>query len=261
MGDINGWIVISRQLQEHWLWDEKPFGKGQAWIDLLFLANYKDKKKICKGEIVTCKRGDVNYSISFLADRWGWDRKTVRRFLAVLESDGMVTVSATTQRTTITIENYDLYNNGVPTDGTTKSQQSPSKVPAVSPQQKKENKENKEKNIDYLKIISMYNETCVSLPKVKALSESRKTAIRARLNTDYTYEDFEKLFEKAQASNFLKGANNHNWRATFDWLIKDSKMAKVLEGNYDNRRRSQQKAADELDDFYKMAADWAKGES
>ena len=173
----------------------------------------------------------------------------------------MVTVSATTQRTTITIENYDLYNNGVPTDGTTKSQQSPSKVPAVSPQQKKENKENKEKNIDYLKIISMYNETCVSLPKVKALSESRKAAIRARLNTDYTYEDFEKLFEKAQASNFLKGANNHNWRATFDWLIKDNNMAKVLEGNYDNRRRSQQKAADELDDFYKMAADWAKGES
>ena len=107
MGDINGWIVISRQLQEHWLWNEKPFGKGQAWIDLLFLANYKDKKKIYKGEIVTCKRGDVNYSISFLADRWGWDRKTVRRFLAVLERDHMVTVSATTQRTTITIENYD----------------------------------------------------------------------------------------------------------------------------------------------------------
>lgn len=36
----------------------------------------------------------------------------------------------------------------------------------------------------------------------------------------------------AEASNFLKGQNNRNWSATFDWLIKDANMAKVLDGNY-----------------------------
>lgn len=43
------------------------------------------------------------------------------------------------------------------------------------------------------------------------------------------------LFEKAEASDFLKGSNDRNWTATFDWLIKDANMAKVIDGNYDNR--------------------------
>ena len=40
------------------------------------------------------------------------------------------------------------------------------------------------------------------------------------------------MFENAESSSFLKGSNDRNWMATFDWLIKDSNMAKVLEGNY-----------------------------
>ena len=43
------------------------------------------------------------------------------------------------------------------------------------------------------------------------------------------------LFMKAEASSFLKGHNNRNWIASFDWLIKDSSMAKVLSGNFDDR--------------------------
>ncbi len=38
----------------------------------------------------------------------------------------------------------------------------------------------------------------------------------------------------AEESDFLKGKNDRNWSATFDWLIKDSNMAKVLDGNYKN---------------------------
>ena len=48
-------------------------------------------------------------------------------------------------------------------------------------------------------------------------------------------DDFKTLFEKAEASDFLKGGNSSNWSATFDWLIKDANMAKVLDGNYSNR--------------------------
>ena len=39
-----GWIKVSRTIQEHWVWDEKPFSKGQAWIDLLLLAKHSDEK-------------------------------------------------------------------------------------------------------------------------------------------------------------------------------------------------------------------------
>lgn len=89
----------------------------------------------------------------------------------------------------------------------------------------------------YQLIADMYNATCVTLPKCTTLSESRKKALRARLN-HYGIDDFQRLFEKANDSNFLTGANNNNWTANFDWLIKDANMAKVLDGNYDNKPRA-----------------------
>ena len=95
----------------------------------------------------------------------------------------------------------------------------------------------KRDSTNYPEIISMYNDTCVSFPRVTKLSENRKKAIRARLKV-YTPDDFKKMFEMAEASSFLKGANSRNWSATFDWLINDSNMAKVLDGNYQDRQQS-----------------------
>ena len=94
--------------------------------------------------------------------------------------------------------------------------------------------EKEREKTNYQRIADMYNETCVSFPRLKSLSDSRKKAIKARMNT-YTEEDFQTLFTKAEASEFLKGKNDRNWMATFDWLIKDSNMAKVLDGNYDGK--------------------------
>ena len=95
-------------------------------------------------------------------------------------------------------------------------------------------KTEKEIKIDYQQIADMYNNTCVSFPRLTKLSESRKKAIKARLKV-YSVEDFQKLFEMAEGSSFLKGQNNRNWSATFDWLIKDTNMAKVLDGNYQDK--------------------------
>ena len=103
-------------------------------------------------------------------------------------------------------------------------------------------KDKEKEKIDYQRIVDMYNDTCVSFPRLKSLSENRKKAIKARLKT-YSYDDFKTLFEKAEASDFLKGKNNKDWSATFDWLIKDSNMAKVLDGNYDNRSGSGKRKA------------------
>lgn len=85
--------------------------------------------------------------------------------------------------------------------------------------------------IDYQQIADMYNNTCVSFPRLTKLSEKRKKAIKARLKM-YTIEDFQKLFEMAESSSFLKGQNSRNWSANFDWLTTDTNMAKVLDGNY-----------------------------
>ena len=89
-------------------------------------------------------------------------------------------------------------------------------------------------SIPYESIKAFYNEICLSFPRCTAMSESRKKAIKARFNSGYTLEDFKHVFIKAESSSFLKGRNDRNWTASFDWLIKDGNMAKVLDGNYDD---------------------------
>lgn len=98
----------------------------------------------------------------------------------------------------------------------------------------KEIKKNKEESITCKQVIDLFHSICTSYPSVKTLSEARKKAIKARMNT-YSLDDFRIAFEKAEASSFLKGSNDRNWAANFDWLIKDANMAKVIDGNYDDR--------------------------
>lgn len=94
---------------------------------------------------------------------------------------------------------------------------------------------NRQKNLPLSTIVDAYHSICVSFPKVRTLTENRKKALNARLRTGYTLEDFQRLFEMAENSDFLKGKNKRNWSADFDWLIKDANIAKVLEGKYDNK--------------------------
>ena len=93
--------------------------------------------------------------------------------------------------------------------------------------------ENQEK-IPYQAILEAYTNTCKSLQKCTILSDKRKSAIKARFASGYTLEDFKTVFQKAESSKFLRGGNDRDWRASFDWLIKDANMAKVLDGNYDD---------------------------
>lgn len=93
--------------------------------------------------------------------------------------------------------------------------------------------EEEKKRIDYNGIKDAYNSLCPSLPSVKSLSDARKKAIKARLNT-YSEEDLKTAFMMAEESDFLKGRNDRNWTANFDWIMKDANLAKILDGNYNN---------------------------
>lgn len=107
----------------------------------------------------------------------------------------------------------------------------------VSEGEEDKEEDKKEKRIDYQLIADMYNSICKSFPSIRSLSDARKKAIKARLKT-YSMDDFKTMFENAEASSFLKGNNNRNWTANFDWLLKDSNMAKVLDGNYCDRNKA-----------------------
>ena len=86
-------------------------------------------------------------------------------------------------------------------------------------------------------VVRLFNETCTSFSKVTAVSADRKKHISARLK-QYGVEKIKLVFQKAEASSFLKGDNNRKWKANFDWLLNETNFAKVLDGNYDDKHRN-----------------------
>ncbi len=99
--------------------------------------------------------------------------------------------------------------------------------------------------VPYAKITELYHSICKSYPRIVKIEGTRKKAVAARWHTyggaEGALEVFEQLFKKTEASLFLKGGNEKNWRADFDWIMKPSNMAKVLEGKYDNRKTEPEK--------------------
>ena len=113
------YFKVDRKIQGHWLWDDKPFARGQAWIDLVMLATFKDHKTFYRGTVKEKKRGEVHVSIGFLATRWGWSSGKVKRFLRTLENEKMILTNGLTNGTVITIENYTFYQGRYQADGLT----------------------------------------------------------------------------------------------------------------------------------------------
>lgn len=114
------YFKVDRDIQKHWLWNDKPFSRGQCWIDLLLLATHTDRKTFHKGQLIDRKRGEVHCSIGFLCERWGWSKNKVNTFLSQLKRDAMITTKGTTQGTVIFIENYAFYQSDYTAKGTTK---------------------------------------------------------------------------------------------------------------------------------------------
>lgn len=106
---MTGWIKVNRKLINHWLWEEKPFSPGQAWVDLLMIVPYENNQNSAIG--TSSSKGEVRISINTLADRWGWGRKKTTLFLKRLEKDKMVTIESNTRDTLIKIVNYSKYQS------------------------------------------------------------------------------------------------------------------------------------------------------
>lgn len=90
-----------------------------------------------------------------------------------------------------------------------------------------------EKEIDYISILKIWNES--NLPKLKLLSQKRKEKIKLRIK-EVGLDNFLKSIDILNNSKFCLGDNKDNWKADLDWLIvNDTNIVKVLEGKYDNK--------------------------
>ncbi len=140
-GTPGNWIAVSRDMRDHPVVgmgnNVKPedpsrgsFSKYEAWQDLLMEAKWKPFDVNNKGKVVNLSRGQLMAARAWLARRWNWSEKTVRTFLAKLESELMVRNEqgqSKGQRSghyanVLTICNYDIYQTISELDDMTKGQ-------------------------------------------------------------------------------------------------------------------------------------------
>ncbi len=232
MSAINGYIKVHRKLVD-WEWYDS-YPEFKLFMHLLLTVNHTDS--YWHGERI--ERGSRVTSLSSLSAETGLSIQQLRTAIRHLTTTNEIASVSRSKNTLFIVLNYDLYQG----DNTMVNTH-----PAIETQQPKgEHRKDEEKTakINYQHIVDMFNEICVSFSKVQKLSEDRKKAIKARLNT-YSEEDIKKAFMMAEQSDFLKGKNSRNWAATFDWMMKDTNLAKILEGNYINRNTNKQ-----LPDWY-----------
>lgn len=253
MADGN-WIKLNRKIWDNFIWSfEKP-KYALAWIDILLLANYKDKKIMFDGRIEVIPRGSFITSMVKLADRWEVNRETVKRYLDLLQNEGMITYTSSNRRTLINVVNYEVFQRvddedpatEPAADPTAEPTPDPATEPAADPAQHKKIKEGQEGkkvkksstvsketvcSTDVQRIVEAWN--ALGLSKVKKIvpGTNRDTLLRARLK-DYGVDDVLEAIENIKKSTFLRGGGEKGWVITFDWLIKPNKFPKVLGGDY-----------------------------
>ena len=232
-----GWVPISRQLQDHWLWNDKPFSKGQAWIDLIMLANHEEVKKPYKNKITTFERGTVSLSLSELSNRWGWSRHKVRDFLNTLKTDAMLDIKRTGKITAIVIENYAFYNDVQNAKGQKKDE----KRTVCGQFADTNNNDNNDNNI-YNNKNARARERFVAptIDEVRAYCTERNNSVDAQRFVDYY-----------TANGWMVGKNKmKNWQAAVRTWERQGTAENVHHPTRTQRRFCETPVADDLDDLF-----------
>ena len=199
-----GWIKLHRDIQEHWLWEDEPFSRGQAFIDLLMEVNHEDKKKLFNGELIEIKRGSKITSLRQLSERWKWSTKKVKKFLEQLEKDEMITFESDTKKTLITIENYSVYQDRGNSEETDK------KYLGNIEENQKKNKGNSEENQrktnkndkDYIKNVKEGEEGKEEVPSLPPLFFS--TPIHKKIYDQFGEVGYRTFFMEAEIKELDK---------------------------------------------------------
>lgn len=106
---MSGWIKISRDIRENWVWDEPRYLKW--WLDILMMASYKNKKVLVGNELIELERGSFITSQSQLAKRWNADRRTVKKYLDLLQDAQMIVHILHSKKTIVKVLNYSIYQD------------------------------------------------------------------------------------------------------------------------------------------------------
>ena len=255
MANNEGHIKLFRSIED-WEWIDDPV-MFYFWVRILLMANWEERR--WHGE--TVGRGSFVTSLSSLSKRINLSVRQIRTCLGRLENDKQIVIETTSKRTKVTICKYDDYqgcatskrqtNDTQPDKRTTTTKEeyntSDTKVSSYSIQEEKKDKDTvvspKKETIDYDSIKNIWNESMTrKVPKIVSISDARKEKIRLRVAEMGGWIEAQDIIReclrKINESDFCNGENGNKWVATFDWFfVNEKNWVKVLEGNYDNRKR------------------------
>ena len=107
---MSGWISLNRKILKHDIFKfSKQYSRFEAWLWLLFRANYVDSEACIGNEIYKLKRGDMIVSQLKMRLLFGWSNTRLSNFLKLLKKTGSIQYKTTNKMTIITIVKYDTY--------------------------------------------------------------------------------------------------------------------------------------------------------
>lgn len=115
----------------------------------------------------------------------------------------------------------------------------------------------------YKTILDMYYTLCPNMSNVRPVNkytDEIKKNVKARY-AEYELEDFETVFKKAEASDFLNNRADVTFQASFDWLMRPKNFSKALNGNFDNIVKKQKETIKGTDIQMSLVADGTREDS
>ena len=102
------YIKISTAITKSWIFKDANYFKW--WVDMLTMAARNSHKVMHDSHLFTLERGQLIASIFSLSERWSKNRKTIIRFLNLLQKEDMIRRTVRDRQTPIiTICNYERY--------------------------------------------------------------------------------------------------------------------------------------------------------
>lgn len=142
---MEGFFKLKRSFFSHWLWvEDVVFHKRESFLDLLQLAAFAPTKRIVKGKLINVPVGGIVASERFLSERWKWSRTKVRRFLSLLEKDGMLEQKKDQGETLLILCNYKKHAGIESHIKTAKEPEEDQRKTSDEPNKKKDKKEKKD---------------------------------------------------------------------------------------------------------------------
>lgn len=114
---MSGWIKLSRDIKKHWIWQDKTYRCW--WLDLLMEAAWAPYIKIIDRKPVQIGVGQMEASYAFLGEKWCVDKRTAKKFIMLLEAQGMVTHTVYHKYAILTICNFEKYQSAEENECTT----------------------------------------------------------------------------------------------------------------------------------------------